>query len=121
MHRLPAFVTPERWVSGGAFGSGGVDNACGRPSFGSEDGGESRADGEGETGVDKGTRYRRRGISGAEWARGGPSGTFNAWRMVRDTAGWDICTVGGRGKGWNPPTKGGVVAWLVRVGDSNGL
>ncbi len=91
MHRRLAFVTPEHWVSGGAFGSGSVDDARGRPSFGSEFGGESRAEGEGETGVDEGTRYRRRGISGAERALGGSSGTFKAWRMIRDTADWGIC------------------------------
>ncbi len=97
-----------------------LDDARGRPSFGSEDGGESRAEGEGETGVDEGRRYRRRGISGAEWARGGSSGTFKAWRMVRDIAGWGICIAGGRGNGWNPPTNECVVAWLVRAGDGSG-
>lgn len=112
MQRLPVFVIPEHWVSGDAFGSGGVDDARGRPIFGSAAGDELRAEGEGEAGVEDSTGYRCRGTSGAEWARGGSSGSgrFKACCMVRDTAGWGIVIAGGRGKGWNPPTNECVVA-----------
>ncbi|KAK0473666.1 hypothetical protein EDD18DRAFT_1339811 [Armillaria luteobubalina] len=48
-HRLPAFVAPEHRASRGGFGSGGIDNAGGGPSFGSEAGGEIRAEGEGRS------------------------------------------------------------------------
>lgn len=53
VHRLPAFITPEHRASGSALGSGGVDDASGHPSFGSEVDGEICAEGEGEMGLTK--------------------------------------------------------------------